>query len=170
MNNKILIIIMLIFIFSCKKQKSEIESILTNDSISMWDRTEYEMDTLEDGSLKERIYIRSVSFQTNGSCNFFRRMRDGSQRYIVIRGPEPDFYGVCNRYELLNDSTIKMFCKYSFSIKIISRDTLHLLDSLGNKVHDLYRVPPPWNIYKESIEERNREVRSGKYKESYFIY
>ena len=154
----------------CKKQKSEIESILTNDSISMWDRTEYEMDTLEDGSLKERIYIRSVSFQTNGYANLYVKTRFHNERHIVTLGPEPDFYGACNRYELLNDSTIKMFCYEKFTIKIISRDTLQLLDSLGNKVHDLYRVPPPWNIDKFWIERRNKEVRSGKYKENYLIY
>ena len=64
---------------------------------------------------------------------------------------------------MLNDSTVKLNCNNIFVVRIISKDTLFLIDVSGIKHHEMYRVQPPWNINEESVKIRDEQVKSGEY-------
>ena len=164
MNKLLIIIVFLFFLFGCSEKKKDIEIILTNDSISMWDIRR--CDKVEiNGVAYPHCYMESISFNINGICELYKK-RILNDRKIIILGPKPNYLGLCNKWEILNDSTIKLNCRDVFVVKVISRDTLHLIDTLGIKQHEMYRVQPPWNIDEESVKLRDKEVKSGKYLEN----
>ena len=162
MNKVIICLIVSLFLFNCKKTKEdELFSYLTNDSISMWDITMKRLTVLRDTTYYHH-YFRSISFDKNFECNQYGYTIYGA-RIMDVLGPKPNYLGLCNKWEILNDSTVKLNCKNIFVIRKISRDTLHLIDTLGVKQHEMYRVQPPWNISEKSIKRRDREVESGEY-------
>ena len=162
MNKVIICLIVSLFLFNCKKTKEdELFSYLTNDSISMWNITMKRLAVLRDTTYYHH-YFRSISFDKNFECNQYAYTIYGD-RIMDVLGPKPNYSGLCNKWEILNDSTVKLNCKNIFLIRKVSRDTLHLIDTLGVKQHEMYRVQPPWNISEKSIKRRDREVESGKY-------
>lgn len=94
-------------------------------------------------------------------------MKDRHARRI---GPKVNVTGKCNRWEMLNDSVIKMNCDETFVVKIINRDTVYLFDTLGVKKHEMYRVFKPWEINQESVEIRDKLIESGEYLSPYLYY
>ena len=163
--NKYLVYFIISFIFfGCKKEKKEIFIYLTNDTISMWNMRMSRLVILDDTTYHHH-YFRSISFCENYECNQYAYTIYGD-RIIDFLGPKPNYLGLCNKWEILNDSTIKLNCRDVFVVKVISRDTLHLIDTLGIKQHEMYRVQPPWNIDEESVKLRDKEVKSGKYLEN----
>lgn len=151
--------------FSCEKTKEdELFSYLTNDSISMWNVTMSSLAVLSDSTYYHH-YFRSISFDENFECNQYAYTIYGD-RMIDFLGPEPNYLGLCNQWGILNDSTVKLNCRDVFVVRIISRDTVHLIDTLGVKQHEMYRVQPPWNIDEELVKMRDKEVKSGKYLEN----
>lgn len=161
MNNYFMILIISLVLMGCKKEKRDIEILLTNDSISLWDIRIY-YKTESNGITIYDDFLESISFNTNGLCELYKNMIY-KKRKIEILGPKPNYLGLCNKWEIINDSTIKINCRDTFVVRIISRDTIHFYDTLGVKKHELYRVPPPWNIDEESVKRRDREVESGAY-------
>ena len=162
MNKVIICLIVSLFLFNCKKTKEdELFTYLTNDSISMWDITMKRLTVLSDTTYYHH-YFRSYLFQDDFICESFAKTKNGI-RLIDFLGPEPNLRGLCNKWEILNDSTVKLNCKNIFVIRKISRDTLHLIDTLGVKQHEMYRVQPPWNIDEESVKIRDKQVESGEY-------
>lgn len=154
-----------ILLTSCtKSKKEELRVYLTNDSISMWDITMKRLTVLSDTTYYHH-YFRSYLIQDDFVCESFAKTRNGI-RYIDFLGPKTNFKGLCNKWEILNDSTVKLNCRDVFVVRIISRDTVHLIDTLGVKQHEMYRVQPPWNIDEESVKIRDKEVESGKYLEN----
>src|SRR5690606_10445309 len=154
-----------ILLTSCtKSKKEELKAYLTNDSISMWDITMKRLAVLSDTTYYHH-YFRSISFGGNFECNQYAYTIYGD-RIIDFLGPKPNYLGLCNKWEILNDSTVKLNCRDVFVVRIISRDTVHLIDTLGVKQHEMYRVQPPWNIDEETVKIRDKEVKSGKYLEN----
>lgn len=84
-------------------------------------------------------------------------------RHMKVLGPEPGYADLCNKWEVLNDSTVKLNCKNVFVVRIISKDTLHLIDVSGIKKHGMYRVQQSWNIDEETLKFRDEQVKSGEY-------
>lgn len=158
----IVFLLLLIFPISCDvSKKEELFDYLTNGKVSMWDITAKNYIKLRDTAYY-REYIRSISFDVNYNCERYMKVIC-CDRIIDILGPKPNYRGLCNKWEILNDSTVKLNCKDVFVVKIISRDTVHLIDTLGIKQHEMYRVKPPWNIDKESVLNKNKEIESGEY-------
>jgi len=156
------VLIACILLTSCgKTKKEELREYLTNDSISMWDITMKRLTVLSDTTYYHR-YFRSYLIQDDFVCEAFAKTRNGI-RYIDFLGPKPNLRGLCNKWEILNDSTVKLNCRDVFVVRIISRDTVHLIDTLGVKQHEMYRVQPPWNIDEESVKIRDKRVESGEY-------
>ena len=156
----------LLLFSSCHKKKI-LHEYLTNDSVSMWDMPIMELQVIDDDS---SYFERTISFlfYKDLTCDVFNLgMRDRHARRI---GPKVNVTGKCNKWEMLNDSVIKMNCVDSFVVKIINRDTLYLFDALGVKKHEMYRVSKPWNINEESVEIRDKLIESGEYLSSYLYY
>src|SRR5690606_19555723 len=156
-------ILMIIFLFiACQPNKSEeMRTYLTNDSISMWDITMERHVQLRDTSYIHR-YFRSISFSSDFICERYVKTIY-NDRMIDFLGPEPNYIGLCNKWEILNDSIVKLNCRDIFAIKIINKDTLFLFDSLGIKKHEMYRVKTFWNIDKERIKIRDKKIENGEY-------
>ena len=162
MNKFIICILISLFFLSCEKNKEkELFAYLTNDSISMWDITMKRLTVLSDTTYYHH-YFRSYLIQDDFVCEGYAKTKIG-ERLLSIWGSEPNYAGLCNKWEILNDSTIKLNCRDVFVVRIISRDTVHLIDILGVKQHEMYRVQPPWNIDEESVKIRDKQVESGKY-------
>lgn len=160
--NKCKILMIFLLFISCEPNKTtKLNTYLTNDSISMWDITMERYVELKDTSYIHR-YFRSISFSSDFNCERYAKTIY-NDRMIDFLGPEPNYLGLCNKWEILNDSIVKLNCRDIFEIKIINKDTLFLLDSLGIKKHEMYRVKVPWNIDKELIQIRNEKVESGEY-------
>ncbi len=158
---KIGLLLLVCLMMGCKKEKEGILIYLTNDTISMWNMKISRLVILDDTTYYHH-YFRSISFGENFECNQYAYTVYGD-RIIDFLGPKPNYLGLCNKWEILNDSTVKLNCRDVFVIKIISRDTLHLIDTLGVKQHEMYRVQPPWNIDEESVKIRDKQVESGEY-------
>lgn len=160
--NRLIYLLFLLCFYSCKKHReSTLHTYLTNDSLSMWDITTRDSIMLND-SLHYYEYTKSISFDISGQSNRYDILVNKKRRIQII-GPKLNYAGLCNKWEILNDSTVKLNCRDVFVIKIISRDTLHLIDTLGVKQHKMYRVQPPWNIDEESIKTRDNQLESGEY-------
>lgn len=164
MKNNLSILLVLIFFASCGKEY-EIKNFLTNGSSSMWD-----MPIIEKRMMGERdsiIIRRSIGllFYKDYKCE---RFNVGEANRTALRiGPEVNITGLCNKWEILNDSTIRINCKDIFIVKIISKDTLYLFDTLGVKKHEMYRVKQPWNINEASVKIRDKLIESGEYLSPY---
>lgn len=145
-NSKIFLLLIMIFlVISCKKSKQEeLITILTNDSMSMWNVTMQTYIELKDTTYYHDYY-KSLMFTKDFICDEFALLRSGI-RNISLRDSIPNSFGYCNRWEILNDTMIKINCKEIFVIKKISKDTVYLYDLDGFKAHEMYRVSPPWNI------------------------
>lgn len=160
MNKLIFLFIICISFSSCKKEK-EVFTILTDNSASLWDISFYEEASIGDSTyLFQRT--RSISFHNNYDCFTYTKWRTG-ERTIDIIGPQKNYLGLCSRWELINDSLIFLNCKNKFTVRIINRDSLDLIDSLGNVKFQMKRIQKPWNIDKESLKRREQEVKTGEY-------
>lgn len=139
------IFIFLLLISSCKKTKQEeLITILTNDSMSMWNVTMQTYIELKDTTYYHDYY-KSLMFTKDLICEQYSLLYSG-KRDISIIGSTSYSMGYCNKWEILNDSTIKIMCTEVFVIKKINKDTVYLYDLDGFKAHEMYRVSPPWNI------------------------
>lgn len=154
-------------VFSSCTKKNVLREYLTNDSVSMWDMPIMELQVIDnDSSYFERTI--SFMFHKDLTCEVFNLgMKDRHSRRI---GPKVNVTGKCNRWEILNDSVIKMNCDETFVVKIINRDTVYLFDTLGVKKHEIYRVSKPWKIDQESVEIRDKLIESGEYLSPYLYY
>ena len=162
MNRSLFIYFILLFIFnSCKNVNKDAIDILTGDSVYLWDIITKDSIKLKD-SLHYYEYTKSISFDVNGQSNRYDILVNRNRRIQII-GPKVNATGLCNKWEILNDSTIKLNCRDVFVVKVISRDTVHLIDTLGVKQHEMYRVHPPWNIDEESVSFWKEQIKSGKY-------
>lgn len=156
------ILILLGFLFSCKKNKQDILiNYFTNDSISMWDIVTERKVELKDTSYIH-LYYRSISFSSDFICERYAKTIS-NDRMIDYLGPIPNYLGLCNKWEFINDSIIKLNCKDVFIFKIINKDTLYLFDSLQIKKHEMYRVNSNWNIDKDLLNIKKEKIRSGHY-------
>lgn len=159
-----LLILIVLFLFGCQSKltnKEKLLNYLTNDSISMWDITMKRLAVLSDTSYYHN-YFRSISFRKNFECDQYAKTIWGD-RHMEVLGPEPGYADLCNKWEILNDSTVKLNCKNVFVVRIISKDTLHLIDVSGIKKHEMYRVQQPWNIDEETVKFIDKQVKSGEY-------
>lgn len=162
MNRLIIYLLIFLCFYSCKKHKeNKLHIYLINDSLSMWDVTMKTLINFDDTTYYHH-YFRSYLFKDDFICEGYAKTKIGD-RLLSIWGPEPNYAGLCNKWEILNDSTVKLNCRDVFVVRIISRDTVHLIDTLGVKQHEMYRVKPPWNIDEESVEIRDKQVESGEY-------
>lgn len=160
MNKIIVLLIICLSFFSCKKEK-EVFTILTDNSVSLWDISFYEEVSLDDSTyLFQRT--RSISFHKNHDCFTYAKLRTG-ERIIYIIGPQKNYLGLCSRWELINDSLIFLNCENKFTVKVINKDSVDLIDNKGNLKFQMKRVQRPWNIDKESLERREQEIKTGKY-------
>lgn len=150
----------LLLFSSCHKKKI-LHEYLTNDSVSMWDMKINTLIELKDTSYNHS-YFKSYLFDEEFNCQVFRNLIWG-ERIAQVIGPQSNILGLCDKWEILNDSTIKMNCDETFVVKIINRDTLYLFDTLGVKKHEMYRVSKPWNINQESVNIRDKLIESGEY-------
>lgn len=158
----IILFITCLFLLSCSfDKKRNLSSYLTNDSISMWDMKMNRLIKLKDTTY-QHYYYKSFLFNKNLVCERYSKTKTG-ERLIDIIGPKPNYLGLCNRWEILNDSIIKLNCTDTFVIKIISEDTLYLFDRFGVKQHEMYRVDLPWNIDEESVKIHNEQIENEKY-------
>jgi len=163
--NKILYLGLFLLLTNCDFiKKPTLVEYLSNDSIQMWDITMYNYIELRDTSYFHK-FLRSISFDKNFQCEQYARIIC-CERIIDVLGPKPNHFGLCNKWELLNDSTVKLNCKDVLVVKIINRDTVHLIDTLGIKQHEMYRVSPPWNVDKESVLIKNKKIENGEYLEN----
>lgn len=150
-----------ILVFSSCAKKNVLREYLTNDSISMWDMKINTLIELRDTSYNHS-YFKSYLFKEDFNCQVFSKLI-WDERVAEIIGPKPNILGLCDKWEILNDSTIKVNCVDTFVVKIINRDTIYLFDTLGVKKHEMYRVSKPWNINEESVEIRDKLIESGDY-------
>src|SRR5690554_2424548 len=167
MKNSFLILVVLIFFISCEKE-NEIKNFLTNGSSSMWDMPIIEKRMI--GEQDSIIIQRSIGllFHEDYKCE---RFNVGKTKRTALRiGPKVNVTGLCNKWKILNDSTIKLNCKDIFVVKMISKDTLYLLDTLGVKKHEMYRVSQPWNIDEKSVKIRDKLIESEEYLSPYIYY
>jgi len=160
MNRIIFLVLLLLVFFSCQNEK-RVFTILTNDSVSLWDISFYEEANIND-SLYLRKRTKSISFHTNFDCFTYVKWRTG-ERTIDVIGPQKNYLGLCSKWELINDSIIFLNCKNKFTVRIINRDSIDLVDSLGIVKFHLKRVQKPWNIDENSLKRREREVKTGEY-------
>ncbi|QMI84724.1 hypothetical protein H1R17_06275 [Flavobacterium sp. xlx-214] len=164
--NVAIVFVIFFCLISCNKtKKEELKQYLTNDSMAMWDITMKNFVELKDTSYYHHYY-KSYLIYSNFVCDKFAKSRDGN-RFIEFLGPKPNLIGLCNQWEIKNDSTIILNCKDVFVVKIINRDTLYLFDTLGIKKHEMYRDKTPWNIDEESVLIKNKQVESGEYLDPY---
>ena len=97
----------MIFILSCNNKNNTQDLIrlyLTNDSIQVWDSYTFDKD--------QKI---SYSFDRLGRCEFYGLGIDGVRR-IYPYDSIPNEYGICNRWELINDSTLNIMCDAEYRI------------------------------------------------------
>lgn len=160
MNDIKCILIILLFIISCKKEQ-KVFSILTNNSVSMWDMSYYEEVNFND-TLYIKKRTRSISFHSNFDCFTYGKWRTG-ERTIDIIGPQKNYLGLCSKWELINDSVISLNCKDTVVVRIINKDSIELVDKFGTIKFYLKRVQKPWNIDNESLKRRQQEVKTGEY-------
>lgn len=162
MNNYTFLLMFFLLLLSCKHSKeNKLSEYFTNDTISMWDMKMVSLQQLRDTTYYHN-YFRSYLFQKDFICENYAKTNSGI-RLIEILGSKPNYAGLCNKWEILNDSTIKLNCKNIFVVRIISKDTVHLIDTLGIKQHEMYRVEPPWNIDEESVRIRDKQIKTGEY-------
>jgi len=160
MNKIIFLFIICISFFSCKK-KEKVFTILTDNSTSLWDISFYEEAYIDDSTyLFQRT--RSISFHNNFDCFTYTKWRTG-ERTIDIIGPKKNYLGLCSKWELINDSLIFLNSENKFTVRIINKDSVDLIDSLGNVKFQLKRVKKTWNIDKKSLKRREQEVKTGEY-------
>src|SRR5690606_29188112 len=118
MNKFIIFILISLFLFSCKKNKEkELFIYLTDDSISMWDITMKTVIKFDDTTYYHH-YFRSYLFKDDFICEGYAKTKIG-ERLLSIWGPEPNYAGLCNKWEILNDSTVKLNCRDVFVVKVI---------------------------------------------------
>lgn len=159
-NKRILLLLtIIVFIFSCKENyHSDFKSNLTNDSIEMWNS--YLPMTGENENI-------SFSFNSDGNAEIYGIDIYGNRK-IHAYDSIPNDYGICNRWELINDSTLTIMCNSEYRILSYEKDSIRLkkLNNPGkDKIRVLYKVKGNWNIDKErllwrdSIIEARREQR-----------
>lgn len=152
----------LVSFFNCNENKnSTLIKLLTNDSISLWDKKIYDSIYSDDGYYYYNRF-ESISFDINYDCELYYKTIDDN-RIIKILGPMINKDGLCNKWEIINDTTIKLNCNEIFIVEIINRDTLILYDQNYIKKHELYRVIEDWNIDKESLIKKNEAIESEDY-------
>jgi len=167
MRNSFIIFLLFILFSSCKNKKNEILEYLSDNDSSMWNMVVKEKHIYDNDTLS---FERTISFlfRSDYTCEVYNL---GPLRRHALRiGPKPNVTGLCNKWEILNDSTIKLNCKDIFVVKMISKDTLYLLDTLGVKKHEMYRVSQPWNIDEKSVKIRDKLIESGEYLSPYIYY
>lgn len=156
------ILLFLVFLFSCKQNKKDVLiTYLTNDSVGMWDIVTERKVELKDTSYIH-FYYRSISFSSDFTCERYAKTI-WNERIIDYLGPIPNYLGLCNKWEIINDSIIKLNCKDVFVFKLINKDTLYLFDTLQIKKHEMYRVNNNWNIDKGSLNIKKEKIRRGHY-------
>ena len=158
MEIKSIYIFLFITIFlSCKKEsKSELHKLLTNDSISLWDYEKYfDNDT-------SYFSNGSISFDSSLNCDLYNKLISG-KRLVLAIGPEPDSDGVCDKWSIINDSTINVNCRFFYTVRKITNDSLILIDTLENRKLILVRVKSNWDIDEESLIEKKERIKTGKY-------
>src|SRR5690606_34146918 len=149
---------------SCDKSEKKLVEYLTQNNRSMWDMPINEMQVIDnDTTYFERR--NSYLFYENYICEVYKL--GPKQRHAVRIGPKPNVTGLCNKWEILNDSTIKMNCKNIYTLKMIDRDTLYLINLSGKKEYEMYRVYEPWYIDMESVNIRDSLIQSGEYLSPY---
>jgi len=156
-NKLIYFVITLAILISCKdKPKIELINLLTNDSVSLWDYHE--------SFLKDSIFIRkgSVSFDNSYNCNLYIKLIT-RKRKVLPYGPDPNFEGMCDKWSIINDSTINANCRYFYTVRKITNDSLILIDTLENIKLILVRVKSNWNIDEESLIEKKDRIKTGNY-------
>src|SRR5690606_35346112 len=121
MNRIIFLGLLFLVFFSCKKEK-RVCTILTNDSVALWDITFYEESYKNDSIYLKRT--RSISFHNNFDCFTYSKLRTG-ERIIDVIGPKKNYLGLCSKWELINDSLIFLNCKNKFTVRIINRSEEH---------------------------------------------
>ncbi|CAD0001366.1 hypothetical protein [Flavobacterium salmonis] len=141
---KTLILFLFYCLLSCNNKQKEITKILTNDSIQYWN-----ISVPED---KRPVYHNSYSFSKTGVCEKYN-IDYNEIRNIIPRDTVPDKYGIYNKWNFINDSTINMG---GFIMKIAnySRDSIVLKDK-NNDSYSLYRVIGPFRVSPKSIRERD---------------
>lgn len=159
MNKIIFLLIICLSFFSCKKE-NKVFTILTSNSVSLWDISFYEELYIDD-SVYLHKRTRSISFHSNFDCFTYTKWRTG-ERTIDIIGSKKNYLGLCSKWELINDSLIFLNCKNKFTVRIINRDSINLIDSLGIVKYQLKRVRKPWRIDKESLIRREKEIKTDK--------
>ena len=165
--NRFLIFILFFLLLSCDKSEKKLVEYLTQNNRSMWDMPINEMQVIDnDTTYFERR--NSYLFYENYICEVYKL--GPKQRHAVRIGPKTNVTQMCNKWEILNDSTIKLNCKDIFVVKMISKDTLYLLDTLGVKKHEMYRVSQPWNIDEKSVKIRDKLIESEEYLSPYIYY
>lgn len=168
MSNSFKLIFFFIFLFTSCNRNNQIFDTLTNDSSSMWDMKIVEKRKVgEHDSISINRHV-SYLFHKNFVCEVFNV--GPTDRIALKIGPKINVTGLCNKWEIVNDSIIKLNCKKLFIVKIIDKDTLYLFDTLGVKKHELYRVKKPWNINKESVNVRDKLIENNEYLSPYIYY
>lgn len=140
--NILYLLFFVFFIHSCNKKKNTQDLVyyLTNDSIQVWDTYTFDKN--------QKI---SYSFDKSGRCEFYGLGIDGVRR-IYPYDSIPDDYGLCSRWELINDSTLNIMCNSEYRILSYQDDSIKLkkLNNPGkNRIRVLYKVKDNWNIDKE---------------------
>jgi hypothetical protein len=165
--NRFLIFILFFLLLSCDKSEKKLVEYLTQNNKSMWDMPINEMQVIDNDTtyFERRI---SYLFDKNYICEVYKL--GPKQRHAVRIGPKINVTQMCNKWEILNDSTIRMNCKDIFVIRVVNRDTLYLIDTLRQKKHEMYRISEPWNINKESVEIRDKLIENEEYLNPYIYY
>lgn len=154
-NKKCLLTLLFIIflLFSCEKKIDNsmvFQSLLTSDSIQFWDSY-----TINEN---ERI---TYSFEKSGRCEIFALGQDGKRRIFPFDSI-PNEIGICNRWKLINDSTINIMCSDNYRIVSYSNDSI-LLKKLNrpeeNKLRILYKVKGSLKVDKERMEWRDSIIQ-----------
>lgn len=141
---KTLILFLFFCLLSCNNKQKEITKILTNDSIQYWN--------ISGPRDKRPIYRNSYSFSKTGIHEKYN-IDINDVRNIIPKDTVPNKYGIYNKWNFINDSTINMG---GFIMKIAnySRDSIVLKDK-NNDSYSLYRVIGPFRVDPKSIRRRD---------------
>lgn len=158
--NRFLFFLVIFFFSSCNKE-NKLKKILTDDDKSLWDipYDELYVNLNNDSIILQKTL--SLLFYKDFTCERFNLGPIG--RVAVMIGPEINYLELCNKWRIINDSTIEVNCKDIYIIKVINNDTLHLFDKNGIKKHEMYRVQKNWNIHEESVKIRDRLIKNKDY-------
>lgn len=121
--NKIIIVIFILLLFSCKNSKDKIESFLTNDNYMFWEAEEFD-------SSWERGYRLYYYFDKNST--FFYVKKDSENVYKLSEKNTDVFYH--REYKIISDSVISIFGTALSWIEIdYKNNTFELYDCTKSK-------------------------------------